>query len=210
MIDANQKAFKVYKRQLERLGADVMPRVVAETINTVASMAHVQTIRNTRQKFTLRNQYTERSIRYYKANPKKNWQRINAVTGSISPYMGLHDAGGQRRPKQGSRVPMPTEYARGKSKTQVVRKRFWAGTSPTKKQFIGVPKGRKTRLLYGLWERYGKNKKIRLIRAINESQIPIKESRWHRDGVSAWAKQSVVNKEFIRQAQREIAKIASL
>jgi hypothetical protein len=204
MIDANVKEFKAYQRQLERLGADVMPRVVAETINTVASFAHVQSIRNVRQGFTLRNQYTERSIRYYKANARSNWRSINAVTGSISSYMGLHDAGGRRMPKQGSRVPMPTAYARGGSTRGVVRKRFRAGQLGSN-QFVGKPRGGNRPA--GVWERHNKNKRLRMIRSLENETITIKESKWHRDGVSAYAKQSVINKEFIKQAQQEIVKM---
>jgi hypothetical protein len=205
-MDVDTRQLEQYRRKLQQLGKDVMPRVVAETLNTVAGFAHVQTQRNLRSKFTLRNKYTERSIKFYQARERSKWEQINAITGSISPYMDMQDTGGTKRPKQGSKVPMARLVARGNNKSGVVRKKYKAG-SLGPNQFVGAPRGSGNRPP-GVWERHRKNKRLRMIRSLENETIDIKPTRWHRDGVAAWAKMSVINNEFAKNARKEIAKLS--
>jgi hypothetical protein len=193
--------FGKYKKQLEKLGADVLPRVIAESINVVAGFAHVQSIKNVRSRFTIRNAYTERSVRYYKASPKAKIAKINAVSGSVSDYMDEQDAGGVRRPKKGSKAPVATLLARGGSRSGRIKKRYQAGSFGTK-QFVGKPRGGSRPS--GVWERHARNKKIRMIRNLENETVEIKEKRWHRDAMGVYNREKF-RAEFIRQAERELA-----
>lgn len=199
--------FRKYKEKLLKLGADILPRVVAESINAVAMAAHEKSGQNVRSRFTLRNKYTERSLRYYKANPKADYKKINAKTGSISDYMDEQESGGYRKPVSGSKAPEATLTARGGKKTGVIRKKYHAGTLGSR-QFMGTPRGRvdgKTRP-YGVYERRNKNKKLEMIRKIEKSKIRIQARHWHSDAMRS-ARRGAVSAEFIKRAQAEIKKL---
>jgi hypothetical protein len=201
------KQFKAYKRKLEMLGADVLPRVIAETINVVAGFAHVQSIRNVRSRFVNRNRYTENSVRFYKANPKAKIWKINAISGSISDYMDEQDSGGERVPKQGGKVPVATLAARGGDPKRVVRKANKAGQLGPN-QFIGTPRGSLSRP-HGVYQRNKKNKYLVMIRNISRVRVEIEGRHWHRDAVEFRYRREVLTGEFIRQAEREIARLQS-
>jgi len=199
------KDFKLYKKKLEALGAEILPRVIAETINIVAGFAHVQSQRNIRSRFVNRNRYTENSVRYYKANPKAKIQKINAISGSISDYMDEQDQGGYRMPKSGSKAPESALAARGGNPNRVVRKVNRAGQLGPN-QFIGKPKGSLARP-NGVYARTKRNKYLVMIRNITRSKILIEGKHWHADAVSFKYRREIVTNEFIRQAKMELAKI---
>jgi hypothetical protein len=160
--------------------------------------------------FTLRNKYTERSLRFYKANPKANISKINAVTGTISTYMDLHESGGYRTPKQGRAVPVATLAARGGKATNTVRRANYAGQLGPNR-FIGTPKGAGSRgqRPYGVYARTKKNKHLVMIRNISQARVQIKESRWHSKAMSDFATRKVLTDEFVKQAQRKLAELGA-
>jgi hypothetical protein len=197
------REYRLYKLKLAALGSDVLPRVIAETINAVAGWAHVDSVRNIRKRFVNRNRYTENSVRFYKANPKTDIGKINAVTGSVSDYMDEQDQGGYRYPKSGSRVPVATLAARGGDPKRVIRKQFKAGQLGPN-QFMGTPKGSPSRP-YGVYARTKKGKHLTMIRNITRAKVEIEGRHWHTDAVSFRARRDVLTAEFIRQAKRELA-----
>ncbi len=95
------------------------PEVISETLNTEANLAGIRALQNLKKDFTLRNQYTERSLYIGKGTGTQGlfWpalstvpiQRMNAVIGSKSPYLAIQEEGGTK-PKAGS---MPTLAGRG-------------------------------------------------------------------------------------------------
>jgi hypothetical protein len=199
-------SFESYKKKLQRIGDDVLQRVVSETLNIVASFAHTQSQWNIRSRFVNRNAYTERSTRFYQAKPRKRWTDINAVTGSVSDYMDEQDAGGFRYPKSGSKAPVAALAARGGNSRAVIRKKYKAGQLGAN-QFIGKPKGGTGPV--GVYERRNKNKRMAMIRSLEFPKIQIKETKWHRDAVSSYARRDVIEREFIRQASAELSKLGA-
>ena len=195
--------YRAYQRRLERLAAGTYPRVIADTINTVAGFAHVQSVRNVRDRMTLRNAYTERSIRFYKANPKTDATKINAITGSVQPYMATQETGGYRRPKRGRKVPVATLRARGGSPTSVVRKKYHAGQLG-EKQFIGKPRGGNRPS--GVWERTNRNKRLKMIRNLEAERVQIDATNWHTDAMKKYSTRKMMTDEFLRQARSELKK----
>jgi hypothetical protein len=190
-----------YEKQLKKLGEKVYPIVIAETLNQVAGFAHYASQKNLRQKFTLRNKYVENGLKFWKANPKTNIDKINAVTGSITPFMDVQETGGIRKPKKGKSLPIPTLRARGGNKSSRIKKRYYAGQlSPG--MFIG--KSGKTAKL-GIFERYGKKKnKIRMIRNLMQKSALVKPTHWHSEAMKHYTKGSVIEKEFIKISQEVI------
>jgi hypothetical protein len=146
----------------------------------------------------LRNAYTERSIRYYKANPKADATKINAVTGSVQPYMALQEKGGYRRPKRGRKAPVATLVARGGSSTRTVRKKYAAGQLG-EKQFVGKPRGWNRPV--GVWERRNRNKRIKMIRNLEAERVPVDATRWHTDAIAKYSSRKVMTDEFLREAR---------
>lgn len=190
------------------MSSDMFPKIVAETINTVATFAHVQSIRNIQTRFVNRTKYTQNSVRYYKANPKDKIEKINAVTGSISPYMDEQDLGGVRKPKQGSKAPVTTLYARGGNSSKKKYARYKLGQDLTGTRFfIGKPKGGKKP--NGIYERTNKNKKIRMTHNLEESTVQIRATSWHRDAVKDRATRSAYETAFINSAQLAIKELGA-
>lgn len=209
--------YRAYKKALDRIGDDVLPRIIAETVNIVAGYAHVQSIKNTKSRMTLRNQYTTNSIRFYKANPKKDTSKINAVTGSIQPYMALQETGGYKRPRKGKTLMEPTLAARGGNSQSVVKRRFvTVGSKMPKsgpKMFIGNPRGIRRagkfagRLLpYGMYSRNRGNTQLTMIRNISTASRAIDSTNWHTDAVKSWGKRDIMMQTFKKLADAEIAK----
>jgi hypothetical protein len=194
------REFKAYKRKMERMAADALPRAIAGALTQAAVSATTRSKRNVRETMTLRNQYTERSVRYYKASPKKQIRQINSVTGSVSPYMGLQDSGGYRLPKRGRAAPVATLSARGGNRTAVVRKRYRAGTLGPG-QFIGQPQGGRP---VGVYERFQKNRRLRMIRNLSEEKVVVHPTHWHRDAVQRYGRRDYIEAAFVREAKRII------
>ena len=147
----NRKEWDSYTRQMRKLGSEAIQEAVAETINNVASYAHVEQQKTVRRDFTVRTPYTINSFKYYKASPKANINKINAVTGTVSPYLPIQETGGTVRPKSGSHVPIPTLKARGGRIQNSIRRKYYAGTS-NKNIFVGKPKPKGGSRPAGVWE----------------------------------------------------------
>ena len=197
------KEWAKYEKQLKTLGDKVYPIVIAETLNQVAGFAHYASQKNLRTKFTLRNRYVEGGLKFWKANPKTKIEKINAVTGSITPFMGMQEEGGIRKPKKGKSLAIPTLRARGGNKASRIKKRYYAG------QLSGglfVGKAGKTAKL-GIFERYGKKKnKIRMIRNLAQKTAKVKPTHWHTEAMKHYMKGSAIEKEFIRISQEVLKK----
>ena len=83
-----------------------------------------------RSKFTLRNTFTERSLRVVKAS----MQNPVATVGSISPYLDKQEDGGQIRSKGRWGKPVPTAAARiGEDPSRLI-------SSPYKLKNVRLPK----------------------------------------------------------------------
>jgi hypothetical protein len=199
---------------LKRISDTELPAAIAAGINRIASGASLGQLNNLRADFILRNKYTERSLVYYKANPKTNINRINAIVGSKQPYLELQEKGGTRRPKMGSRVPVPTKAARGGNWRSPIQRKYTARKGPlSSKFFILRPgagsTGMKRRISYQLdspamfKRESGRLVKIRLL---DQPSYRLRARRWHTDAVNKYGKLGLMQTAFIQEARRRIAK----
>lgn len=200
-----EKTVKIYRDRLKYISKEALPKVVADSVTAVAKRAHEQSIVNILSRYTIRNRYTVGSVRFYKASPKRDIMKINAISGSVSDYMDEQDLGGKRLPKSGEKVPEATLFARGGSKESVVKKKNRTGFLG-KNQFIGVPKGIAKNRPYGVYERVKNNKFLSMVRNISKVSIDIKGTSWHRDAMSDQKLVEIMQKEFIDQARLYIEK----
>lgn len=211
----NRAEFDRHAKRLQRYGSELMPIVVAETLNRVATLAHIQSIRNMRERMVLRNRYSEGSARFFKASPKKDYRKINAISGHISPYMELADSGGEHKPKSGTKVPIPTLYARGGSKTKVkiFRQKLGQFFNPQflRAHFVGKPKGRgkNANRPVGIYERTDRNKKTKLTHDLSKPSWHVPRTYWHTAAMRKYGTAENINAVFAQEVEREIKKLTN-
>lgn len=97
---------------LEKLKSRALPFATRHTLNEAAFIALKKSRRFIRREFTLRNKFTERSIRVKKARTL-NIRRQISIVGSIADYMETTEFGGIKQSKGKEGVPIPTSYAAG-------------------------------------------------------------------------------------------------
>jgi hypothetical protein len=206
-----------YKQALAKIGGEELPEAIAAGINRIASSAHLAQRNNLRGRFILRNKYTERSLAYYKANPKKDINRINAIIGSKQAYLALQEEGGTRRPVRGSKVPVPTMAARGGNWRAPIPRRYAlrkgalaAGVFILRPGTTSWAKWSKRRRAHARLTRAGifKREKSRLlkIRFLDRPSYKLRARRWHRDAVEKYGKSNLMAAAFMAEAKRRLAK----
>jgi len=191
------------------LARDAFPEAVAESINTVARAAHSMSERNIKHDFTLRNSYTLRGLVYYKASPRSNIDRIDAVTGHRAEYMARQDEGFRVRARR-RRIPIPTTAARtGKSRSRPVSRKYWMPRLGTigggGKFFIGRPGAGKK---LGIYERMARGR-LRMIRDLSVSSYTVKATGWHTSAVKKYGTASMMGAAWVRSAKRRIARVGA-
>lgn len=117
MISVKFRGLKEAIKQLDRFERSI-PYAMADAANTAAFRAREDYQRRIEQGFTLRNQFTKRSIQVDKANAKT--KPVQAVMGSTAPYMATQEAGG-RVAKRAIPGPVAAGQAPGGKRTKVVR-----------------------------------------------------------------------------------------
>ena len=96
-------------------------------LNAVAFDARAEWQKRIARTFTLRNKYTQRSLRVVKVQTNR-LADMQAVVGSTLDYMAKQELGGQETAKGKHGVPIPTSSAAGQSmkarpRTRVVRRK---------------------------------------------------------------------------------------
>ena len=199
---------------MTRISDTELPEAIAAGINRIASGVALAQRNNLREDFILRNQYTEKSLAYYRANPKKDIARINAIVGSKQPYLALQEEGGTRRPKQGKKVPVPTKTARGGNWKAPIQRRYTPRKGPlSSKFFILRPgagtTGAKRRIAYQLqspamFKREGGL--LVKVRLLDQPSYHLKARHWHGRAVDKYARKDLMAMAFIQEAKRRLAK----
>jgi hypothetical protein len=215
-VDVDTRA---YMNAMKLLGQEVLPEVVAETLNQTADAVTRRSLRYLQKRLTVRVKFTTNSLtragaRPYKALNKasgRNVTRMFSRAGSISPYLGIQDTGGVQRPESGQRVPIPTLQARtGRSIQKSIARRYNLGSmgniGSDGRFFIGKPKGGGPA---GLYERYQGGKRLRMIRNLESAQVTVPASRWHRDAAEEMGNQRFIRARFKRRAQQRLQRMSN-
>lgn len=200
--------YRAYQAALKRLTRDGFPKAMAATINTTAKAAHNRSLRNVRERFTLRNRYTERSIRFSEARVKSGGRVGYAVTGSKSPYLPTQETGGMIRARK-RRIAIPTKQARvGGKKSGVVRRKYWMSRmgrlGKGGRFFILWPAGGRLKKP-GIFTREGK--RLIFVRDLSSTGYRLQPTRWHGEAVGKFAKRQLMNAIFIREARKQLGMI---
>jgi hypothetical protein len=218
-----------------RLG---FPEAIADTLNTTATTAAVRALMNVKRDFTLRNQYTEGSLhigkmgtRYndmiWPADPARKIQSMNAVIGSKSPYLPLHDTGGTERAASGKALAMPTVAGRGGDVKKAIptyfRLRAMGAIGGGKQGYTASGRRRKGKGFFILgpgptlrepaifFREVGTpGAPLMKIRLLGKKAQPVKATHWHTSAVRSVGTFAQMNATFERamvsaRAMRELA-----
>ena len=123
MIKVEIKGLKRAVRDLQVLAAKAIPHAARNALNSMAFDARSQWQGEIQREFTLRNKYTERSIRVDKASGTKIGS-LRSVVGSVAPYMGDQEDGATVRGRGAHKAipgPVAAGQAAGAKRTRVVR-----------------------------------------------------------------------------------------
>ena len=198
---------KAWTRKMDRVNKELLPRAQVATLNRACKAAHGRSIRNIKSDFTLRNQYTERSMKFSPAKVRSSGVAGYAVTGSISPYLPIQETGGVIRARR-QRIPVPTLAGRrGKWRKPIppalrMNRMGQIGTEGSKFFFLTSPGGKK-----GIFTRKGK-KKIVKVRDISRRSYRVRGTKWHSEAVGKYGNKRVMGQVFVQEAKRQLAKVA--
>ncbi|HET6499083.1 MAG TPA: hypothetical protein VFH17_08545 [Coriobacteriia bacterium] len=205
-----------WRRQLDRAAKDALPRARVATVNALAR-ASLSGQRRELAKMTLRNRYTEGSLRISLAKVRSSGAAGNAIIGTVSPYLPLQERGGIRRPVRGRLVPVPTRGARGGNWRAPVPRRLALGPqvrfgetkrsgkkgrSRARSFFVLVSGPRMRRP--GVFLREGR--RLLKIRTLMP-RYHVEATRWHTGPVRKYATHSLAAQVFIREAKKLLGQI---
>jgi hypothetical protein len=111
MIEVKWKGLDEIKRDLETMQKRAVPYAMKEALNVSAHLTSIIWEDEIEKSFTLRNQYTRKSIRVERARGL-NVRNMRAVVGTISPYLPKDESGATIRGKGKSKA-VPTAVAAG-------------------------------------------------------------------------------------------------
>ncbi len=218
-----------FKQALARISDTELPEAIAAGINRIASDAHRAQRMNLGSRLILRNKYAERSLAFYRANPKKDIDRINAIIGSKQHELELQEAGGTEVARKKS-LMIPTEAGRGGDVRKAIpaklrmramgqmggvgqrayTRRGTAVRGSAAKGMKGFFIMRRARILKQsaiFFRRLGGGGQPLLkLRVIGERTQKVKARHWHSDAVARYAKPNLMAAAFIAEARRRLAK----
>jgi hypothetical protein len=111
--------------------------------------------------------YTRRGFKFKRAK-KTNLNALVFISASTHEYLTTQVTGGTRTPKN-KKIFVPTDRVKKNKYGNVTKGKRQKMFSSGGKHFQGTPKGRSGPAFLGVWERYGKNNKIRKVANFSNS-----------------------------------------
>jgi len=114
---------------LKKISASALPLAIRGTLNSAAFDSRKKALEIIREKFTLRNAHTARSIRVVPSKTLKIKDMFSLI-GSVADYMKSQEEGETRtsKGKHGLRIPTPSAAGQsGKTRTKPILKKFRRG-----------------------------------------------------------------------------------
>jgi hypothetical protein len=204
MFTINDFETQEFEKDLKAFSERALPFATRSTINTAAFTTRRLGIENARNSMTLRNKFTERSIRVKKSQ-SLNIQAQTARVGSVQDYMRDQEFGktNVKKGKQGVRIP--TSYASGEGLHANPRKRVVRpsnrinritlrnkqkrGKTRAQQNLIAVKEaaGSKQKFVFmdlgrrkGIFKVLGgkKNPRVRMVHDLTEQSVTIPPNPW--------------------------------
>jgi hypothetical protein len=216
---ASQLDLKQFAKKIRLLAKGEEPKIIANTLNRLAGGAHSAQIHTLRKDFKLRNQFTLGSMRLLKANPKPDLAKIDAYTGSKSPYLPLQESGGVATTRADKDAKtMPSLASRGRVWGKAVRPGYrWGKVTlgPGSKFFVLKPGTKTARRGRGrgqlqdaaVFTRRG-SKLIRVKRFLR-GPLMVKATHWHSGSVDRFATQPKFASVYIDEASKALTRLGA-
>lgn len=124
-VDVDMHDLDKLRRDLQTFSKKSIPFATRIALNNTAETGRLIWETEMRDKFQLRNKFTQGSVQIMRVRRGMNVNAMFSMLGSISPYMGLQEFGGTSRGKGGTK-PIPTAVAAGQAmgaqpRTKIVR-----------------------------------------------------------------------------------------
>jgi hypothetical protein len=154
---------------------------------------------------------------FYKASPKKDASKIDALTGSKSPYLDEQEAGGAVMTRQGKQAQsMPSRAARGGSWGKSVTSRFRrsamgmighrgdSGMTPKGAKFFWLSGGSLAEpILF-----FRKGKKVTRVR-IATKPLTVKATHWHSSAMAKFGREGIMAAAWAVELEKGLTKIGA-
>ncbi len=209
---------KDWTRKMNRVNKELLPKAIVATVNRAGKAAHSRSIRNVKSMLTVRSSYTLGSMIFSPAKVRSSGVAGYAVTGSKSRYLPIQEKGGVVRARR-KRIAVPTTFARGGSKRNVIQKEYkmraMGQVAGFKQQY--TKKGRKKRgkgFFYlpgrgghkpGIFIR--QDGQLRMVRDLSLRRYRLKPTHWHTEAVKKYGNKRVMGQVFVQEAKRQLAKV---
>jgi len=203
MIDLDFEEQK-YRRAMRMISKDALPEVAAETLNNAAEAVEKRARKNAKQRLTIRRKKSISGIKQDRHARGGDIERMYSRTAVRTPWMQPHDEG-ETVNAESDRIPIPTIAARsGRSKQGAIAKPYKMNVLNIGggRFFIGQPKGGDRPL--GIWERFQNNKRLRLIRNLEEDQVEIPDTGFFSDAVKRFGTRQFIRAQFLDAAKRRL------
>ena len=122
-IDIDNREVWGLAEDLARYHIKALPYAVAGTLDTLAAETYKTSRAGLKEKFVLRNTYTERSLNFRKCTNRTNIDTMSSEIGSTAEYMAKQEAGFKTK-----KAWIPTAEASGEGdgkRTKPIHSRFW-------------------------------------------------------------------------------------
>lgn len=191
---------RAFERKLAGMTTRAIPHAVRDALNELAFVARSEWVEVIGARFTLRNRFTERSLRVTKARGTK-MDSMQSVVGSTADYM-LDQEQGAKKGKRGKHgLAIPTPAAAGQSpkaskRTRQIRRGYYLGAMRVVDRVQGTQRAKnaaaiamakrtggiaylETERHKGLYRIMGSKKrpKPRMIYSLNESSVTIQPNK---------------------------------
>lgn len=199
-----------YIRKLQKATGPYLSYAIADTLTDVAKSVTDESKEIIEKEFVLRNEYTKRSMRFYKARPRRNINQIDSIAGTISSYLPEHEKGGAIKPRR-SKIAVPMNAARrkkayrGRISSRYKRSNLGTLSGPSRRQgkFFVLPAGNRLKKP-AIFTRVGG--KLRHLYYLTD-EVKIDRTKFHSDAVKRRYSKRRVQEKFISEARRQMRRI---
>lgn len=210
---------KALAKKLRRLSSEEFSKATASAINTVAFAANEEQKTSVSTKFINRNKYTAGSMMMFKASPKKDANKIDALVGSKSPYLPEQETGGTVKTRRGRpAISMPTKKARRGNWNKPISPKLRMDKIRNIGRRSGggkmLPKGTPYFWLSGgqlknttLFERRGF--KLIRIRIVTRGPIKLNPTHWHTEAMAKHGNAANMSTEWGKELSKGLAKLGA-
>jgi hypothetical protein len=203
---------------LRVLGGNKLPMVMAHTLNSTTKSIELDARKNAKSRMTIRRSRSLNGIKQDRQARGNNSDKMFSRVSIYPSWMVGQEIGGNDKghPDFSGKVPIATEYSRGGSIKNIIKKMFYLNQPDVKESvdigenyegkgfkrfFLGTPKGKNRK--YGIWFRHSNNKILTMVRRVVQPKI-LKGKDFFQDAIKKFGTNEVLVKKFSRAAQKAI------